>query len=147
MITVAHIFKLLLFRHSVTEEGLAKHIKTNQQSKARLELKLLGKQKDIRAILLDKVLIQHEMRLLQNAQTSFTGAWQPFLMSFTSFFLFLFESFLYMRLFILYSWLSFLSIMKKVQFLSIFSVYYIIFLHFFPIAEYFSICMIPTSSI
>ena len=107
MITVAHIFKLLLFQHSVTEEGLAKHIKTNQQSKARLELKLLGKQKDIRAILLDKVLIQHEMRLLQNAQTSFTGAWQPFLMSFTSFFLFLFESFLYMRLFILYSWLSY----------------------------------------
>jgi hypothetical protein len=73
MVSIAHILKLAVFHHGTTDDGLATHMKTNQQSKARLELKLLGKQKDIRAILVDRVLIQHEIRLVANIHTSFTG--------------------------------------------------------------------------
>ena len=48
-------------------------MKNFQQSKARLESRILGRNKDIRAILLDRVLIQHEKRLVENLHNSLTG--------------------------------------------------------------------------
>ena len=48
-------------------------MKNFQQSKSRLELRILGRNKDIRAILLDRVLIQHEKRLVENILNSLTG--------------------------------------------------------------------------
>ena len=73
LISIATILKLVVFQHTCTDEGLDKHTKTYQQSKSRLESKILGKEKDIRAILLDRVLIQHEKRLVENLHTSLTG--------------------------------------------------------------------------
>ena len=73
LISLATILKLIVFQHTCTDEGLDKHVKGFQQSKCRLECKLAAKEKHIRAILVERVLIQHEKRLVENIHTSLTG--------------------------------------------------------------------------
>lgn len=67
------ILKLIMFQFSITDESYEKHSKDFYQSKSKLEVKLYGKEKHIRAILLDRVLLQHEKRLVENIHVSFNS--------------------------------------------------------------------------
>ena len=67
------ILKLLMFQHTVSDENLEKHTKSFFNSKAKLEVKLFGREKHIRAILLDRVVVQHEKRLVENSHLGFTA--------------------------------------------------------------------------
>ena len=67
------ILKLLMFQHTVSDENLEKHTKSFFNSKAKLEVKLFGREKHIRAILLDRVVVQHEKRLVENSHLGFTS--------------------------------------------------------------------------
>ena len=54
LIALISVLKLVVFQHSVSEESYEKHMKNFYQSKAKLEVKLFGAEKHIRAILLDR---------------------------------------------------------------------------------------------
>jgi len=70
------ILKLVMFQHSISDESFEKHSKNFYQSKSKLEVKLFGSKKHIRAILLDRILLQHEKRLVENTHLSFTATHQ-----------------------------------------------------------------------
>jgi len=70
------ILKLVMFQHSISDESFEKHSKNFYQSKSKLEVKLYGSKKHIRAILLDRILLQHEKRLVENTHLSFTATHQ-----------------------------------------------------------------------
>ena len=67
------ILKLLMFQHTISGENLEKHTENFFNSKAKLEVKLFGRAKHIRAILLDRVVVQHEKRLVENSHVGFTA--------------------------------------------------------------------------
>ena len=70
---IINVLKLLMFQHSISEESYDKHSKNFYQSKAKLEVRLFGAEKHIRAILLDRVLLQHEKRLVDNTHQPLTA--------------------------------------------------------------------------
>jgi len=70
------ILKLVMFQHSISDESFEKHSKNFHQSKSKLEVKLFGSKKHIRAILLDRILLQHEKRLVENTHLTFTSTHQ-----------------------------------------------------------------------
>jgi len=70
------ILKLVMFQHSISDESFEKHSKNFYQSKSKLEVKLFGSKKHIRAILLDRILLQHEKRLVENTHKAFTETHQ-----------------------------------------------------------------------
>ena len=70
------ILKLIMFQFSISDESYEKHSKDFYQSRSKLEVKLFGKEKHIRAILLDRVLLQHEKRLVENIHVSFNKTHQ-----------------------------------------------------------------------
>ena len=57
---IINILELLIFKHSTTMENLEKHNKSFYQAKSKLEVKLYGKEKHTRIILMDRVQLQHE---------------------------------------------------------------------------------------
>ena len=57
---IINILELLIFKHNTSTETLEKHTKSFYQSKSKLEVKLFGKEKHTRIILMDRVLLQHE---------------------------------------------------------------------------------------
>ena len=57
---IINILELLIFKHSTSIENLEKHTKSFYQSKSKLEVKLFGKEKHTRIILMNRVLLQHE---------------------------------------------------------------------------------------
>ena len=57
---IINILELLIFKHNTSTETVDKHTKSFYQSKSKLEVKLFGKEKHTRIILMDRVLLQHE---------------------------------------------------------------------------------------
>ena len=57
---IINILELLIFKHNTSVETVEKHTKSFYQSKSKLEVKLYGKEKHTRIILMDRVLLQHE---------------------------------------------------------------------------------------
>jgi len=74
--SITIILKLVMFQKGVSDESLEKHTKNFYVSKSKLEVRLIGGKRHIRAILLDRILIQHEKRLVENCHVSFTATHQ-----------------------------------------------------------------------
>ena len=62
---IINILELLIFKHNTSTETVEKHTKSFYQSKSKLEVKLYGKEKHTRIILMDRVLLQHERWMVE----------------------------------------------------------------------------------
>ena len=69
---IISILKMIMFQHCVSEESVEKHSKSFYQSKSKLEVQLFGSDKHIRTILLDRIVLHHQRRLVENLHQNFT---------------------------------------------------------------------------
>jgi len=63
------IHQMLLFYHGVLKDDFETHQKNFQMVKKVLGCNLVGRKMDIRALLIDRVQLQHELRVLESAFT------------------------------------------------------------------------------
>ena len=69
LFSIISIFQMLLFYYGVLKDDFETHQKNFQMVKKVLGCNLVGRKMDIRALLIDRVQLQHELRVLESAFT------------------------------------------------------------------------------